>query len=27
MNAPVTLTQRQLADFLLRVATSRPVFI
>jgi hypothetical protein len=27
MNAPVTLTQRQLSDFLLRVATSRPVFI
>ena len=27
MNAPVTLTQRQLADFLLHVATVRPVFI
>lgn len=27
MNAPVTLTQRQLSDFLLRVATARPVFI
>ena len=27
LNAPVTLTQRQLADFLLNVAPARPVFI
>lgn len=27
MNAPITLTQRQLPDFLLRVALRRPVFV
>lgn len=27
MNAPISLTQRQLPDFLLRVALRRPVFV